>query len=130
MYFWSPALHSLLTSVTGSDFLQENSLVDALLQPPRLKRLQQCEFPGFQYLSEIISAHPRLHPHPSLTHTMAAENSTPPYTQPTTQLFVHTMADTSSTESFHPFSRLPAELRLYIWACALPVTFAARDIDP
>jgi hypothetical protein len=59
---------------------------------------------------------------------MAAKYSTPPSTQPTTQLFEHTMADASLTEPFHPFFRLPAELRLHIWACALPVTFAARDI--
>jgi hypothetical protein len=38
------------------------------------------------------------------------------------------MAKEPPKQSFHPFPRLPTELRLQIWACAMPSSFIHRDI--
>jgi hypothetical protein len=91
------ALHSLLISVTGSNFPLKNSLVDALLQPPRLKSLQQRKLPSLQYPSKIPPALPRLHPHPNLvSHTLWPPNTRPRHPLNTRPSFSNTPWPTHS----------------------------------
>jgi hypothetical protein len=68
------------------------------------------------------------------THPVPDKISTPSSAEPSTQLPAHAMTTTpsidSSSRTFHPFSRLPMEIRLQIWGYATPYNFTrGTDAD-